>query len=368
MKICCVFNYNPKYRYSIFSAMADKFDCDFFFGNTIFQPLESFDTATLKGFKGFIKAKKIKFKGFVWYSDIFPVFNHKYTHYILTGDFTMIINWLIILYAKVFRKKVFLWTHGIKTDKLSRRQRILLRLFYTHVTGILMYNQYNCKYMKMIGCKDKCLHVFHNSLDTKLQSSYYKKLSPSHIYQQHFNNEHPTLIYIGRIQRVKKTEQILDAMYLLKQKGIDLNLVVVGANIDDDIFTQKMEEFNLQKNVWMYGPCFDEVKNSELIYNAAVCVSPGNVGLTCVHVLSYGTPVITNDNFSTQMPEYEAIKKGITGDFFKENDIEDLSDKISYWTSLTPEQRTICRNVARETIVNEWSVDYQINVLSNILK
>ena len=68
------------------------------------------------------------------------------------------------------------------------------------------------------------------------------------------------------------------------------------------------------------------------------------------------------------MPEYEAIKKGITGDFFKENDIEDLSDKISYWTSLTPEQRTSCRNEARDTIVKEWSVDYQINLLSKILK
>lgn len=367
MKVCCVFNYNPLYRLPIYNAMADKFDCDFFFGDTVFQPLKAFDAHELKGFKGFIKARKTKFKSFIWHSSIKPIFSRKYTHYVLTGDSSMIINWLIILYAKIFRKKVYLWSHGVKTSELKTSTRLLFKAFFTHVTGVLMYNRYNCKYMKMIGCREECLHVIHNSLDTSTQSAIYERLSSSDIYTRHFGNNNPTLIYIGRIQRVKKTEQILDAMALLKEKGLYVNLVVVGANVDDEMFTQKLSDYQLQDNVWMYGPCFDEKKNSELIYNAAVCVSPGNVGLTCIHVLSYGTPVITNDNFSTQGPEYEAIKKGVTGDFFKENDIDDLANKIDYWISLTPEQRSNSRNIARETIVNEWSVDYQINLLTKIL-
>lgn len=363
MKICCVFNYNPLYRLPIYSAMDKEFDCDFFFGDTVFQPLKAFDPNELKGFKGYIKAKKIR--SYIWHSGISKIFNKRYTHYIVSGGGSLLVTWLIMLYAKMTGKKVFLWTHGIKQEnaKVGR----MTRWYFKNATGILMYNSYFCKNMIKIGCKKEKLHVIHNSLDTVLQTSIYANLSQSNIYKEYFNNDNPTILYIGRIQRVKKTEQILEAMSLLKSKGIDLNLVVIGSNVDDDIFEKKMKEYGLEDRVWMYGPCYEEEKNAELIYNAKVCVSPGNVGLTCMHVLSYGTPVITNDNFSKQMPEFEAIVDGKTGSFFQENDIEDLAKHIQHWVSLSNEQRQECRSIARKTIENEWSVDYQIDLLKKML-
>ena len=364
MKICCVFNYNPLYRLPIYSAMDKEFDCDFFFGDTVFQPLKAFDPNQLKGFKGYIKAKKIR--SYYWHSGISKIFNSKYTHYIVSGGGSMLVTWLIVFYAKITGAKVFLWSHGIKHDNPTFREKLRAKLYYNRAAGLLMYNSYFCKNMIKIGCKKEKLHVIHNSLDTALQTSIYSGLSHSNIYKEYFKNENPTILYIGRIQRVKKTEQILEAMHILKSQGIDLNLVVIGSNVDDDIFESKMKEFALEENVWMYGPCFDEEKNAELIYNARVCVSPGNVGLTCIHVLSYGTPVVTSNNFSMQMPEFEAIVDGKTGSFFKENDIEDLTKHIQYWVSLSNEQRQECRSIARKTIEEEWSVDYQINLLKNI--
>ena len=365
MKICCVFNYNPLYRLPIYSAMDKEFDCDFFFGDTVFQPLKASDPNQLKGFKGYIKAKKIR--SYFWHSDISKIFSKKYTHYIVTGSVSLFVTWLILLYAKLTGKKVYLWTHGIKHGTLTLKEKILYKLYFKGATGILMYNSYFCKNMMKIGCKKEKLHVIHNSLDTALQTSIYSGLSQSNIYKEYFKNDNPTILYIGRIQRVKKTEQILEAMHILKSRGFDLNLVVIGSNVDDDIFENKMKEFGLEKNVWMYGPCYEEEKNAELIYNAKVCVSPGNVGLTCMHVLSYGTPVVTNNNFSKQMPEFEAIVDGKTGSFFKENNIEDLAKHIQHWVSLSNEQRHECRSIAREIIEKEWSVDYQIDLLKKLL-
>ena len=60
MKICCVFNYNPLYRLPIYSAMDKEFDCDFYFGDTVFQPMKAFDAEELKGFKGYLKTKRIR--------------------------------------------------------------------------------------------------------------------------------------------------------------------------------------------------------------------------------------------------------------------------------------------------------------------
>lgn len=365
MKICCVFNYNPLYRLPIYSAIDKEFDCDFYFGDTVFQPMKSFDANALKGFKGFLKAKKIR--SHIWHSGISGIFSKKYTHYIVTGSPAMIIVWLILLYAKLTGKKVFLWTHGIKQVNPSFKGQIMSKMFFRYATGILMYNSYFCKNMTKIGCKSEKLHIIHNSLDTQLQTEIYNHLTPTNIYKEHFENEYPTIIYIGRIQRVKKTEQILEAMSILRSKGVNLNLVVVGSNVDDDIFEKRMKELELEDRVWMYGACYDERQNAELIYNAEVCVSPGNVGLTCMHVLSYGTPVVTNNNFSRQMPEFEAIVDGKTGSFFQDGNTEDLALHIQKWVSLSNEQRSECRRIARQTIENEWSVDYQINIMRELL-
>lgn len=365
MKVCCVFNYNPLYRLPIYRAMDKEFDCDFYFGDTVFQPMKSFDPKELKGFKGYIKAKRIR--SFVWHSGISGIFNKKYTHYIIGGNPGLIVTWLILLYAKITGKKVFLWTHGIKQDNLSFKERLMSKLYFKNATGILMYNSFFCKNMIKIGCKREKLHIIHNSLDSSLQSEIYSTLSPTSIFEDHFKNNYPTIIYIGRIQRVKKTEQILEAMSILRARGINLNLVVVGGNVDDDVFENKKEEYKLNDNVWMYGPCYDERQNAELIYNSKVCVSPGNVGLTCMHVLSYGTPVITNDNFSKQMPEFEAIVDGRTGSFFQKDNIESLAENIQKWILLSDGQRNECRKIARKTIVDEWSVDYQIRIITEIL-
>lgn len=58
--------------------------------------------------------------------------------------------------------------------------------------------------------------------------------------------------------------------------------------------------------------------NAELIYNADLCVAPGNIGLTAMHAMMFGCPCISHNDFSWQMPEFEAIVPYKTGNFLKE--------------------------------------------------
>ena len=66
-KICCFFNYPPHYRYAIYKAIDNTFDCDFYFGDDVFQPLKTFDVHRLHGFKSFLKAKMTNIKGYIWH-------------------------------------------------------------------------------------------------------------------------------------------------------------------------------------------------------------------------------------------------------------------------------------------------------------
>ena len=71
------------------------------------------------------------------------------------------------------------------------------------------------------------LHVIKNSLDYDKQLELRQNLKPSNIYRDHFQNDSPTIVFIGRLTSVKKLDQILQAVYLLRQKGQDYNIVFV---------------------------------------------------------------------------------------------------------------------------------------------
>ena len=81
-------------------------------------------------------------------------------------------------------------------------------------------------------------------------------------------------------------------------------------------------------DILFYGKTYNESELSKLIYSSDLMVSPGNTGLNAVHALSYGTPVGTHNNFNNQMPEAAIIEDKITGFFFNEDDIDDLSLKM----------------------------------------
>ncbi len=160
---------------------------------------------------------------------------------------------------------------------------------------------------------------------------------------------------------------IIDSVRLLKDEGIYTNVIIVGKDtegVNIDLYSQKQ---GLNSQAWMYGPCYDDKTLGELFYNADVCVSPGNVGLTAIHSLTFGCPVITHGNFPYQMPEFEAIRPGITGDFFEQGNTFDLKEKIKAWISKTPQERERARAAAYDEIDRKWNIHYQIDVIKKVI-
>lgn len=93
---------------------------------------------------------------------------------------------------------------------------------------------------------------------------------------------------------------------------------------------------------------------------------PGNVGLTAIHSMTYGTPVCTHSNLCTQMPEVESIIDGITGCFFQENDVQGLAHTIKKWLNNKLDSNLIKQNCY--TIVdNTYNPENQLHIMSKIL-
>jgi glycosyltransferase involved in cell wall biosynthesis len=166
---------------------------------------------------------------------------------------------------------------------------------------------------------------------------------------------------------VKRLDLLLEALALLKQQSRCYNVVLIGNGECRDLLERRTDELGIRNNVWFYGASYDEKKNAELLFNADLCVSPGNIGLTAMHSMMFGCPCITNNDFDCQMPEFEAVHEGITGAFFKSGDINSLAEAIDLWFDLHGNDRDVIRKHCFNEVDDRWNLHHQVEIMKKVL-
>lgn len=362
-KICFLLNYGAHYRMPIYEAIGREFSCDFVFGSKAATDIKPLDYQKLTGFRRV--ARTLRLGKFYWLRGAVKLLCEPYDYYVFTGDQFCLTYWVMLLKAKVTRKKMVAWAHGWY-GKESRLTRWMKGSFLRKFDELLIYNERSMALLEELGFDPARMHCIANSLDSDRQREIRERLTPRKIYREHFHNAAPTLIYCGRIQAVKRLDVLLDALVLQHRAGQTVNCVFVGKDVDGVHLDEMIKERGLEHQTWLYGPCYNEEELAELFYNASACVSPGNVGLTAIHALSYGCPVLTHDDLPWQMPEFEAIQPGVTGDFFRRDDAEDLCRCLTPWVVLTTEKRDEMRKAAYAEIDRKWNIHYQLQVLHEV--
>jgi glycosyltransferase involved in cell wall biosynthesis len=363
--ICCIFNLAAHYRAAIYRRIDQEFDSHFYIGDRVHIPIKLMDYEELKGFKGILQYVPLGYN-FYWQKNAVKLVFKPYQHYILNGEPHCVSTWLILFFANILGKKTYLWTHGWYGNE-GLLKRILKKIFFLLSYKVLLYGDYARQLMIKEGFKPEKLHCIYNSLDYENQCAVRKNLALTDIYKKHFGNDFPVLIYIGRIQKIKKLKLLVEALRILIKKGVECNIVIVGNLADDNSIEGIVTNYELKENVWFYGPCYDERKIGELIFNAELCITPGNIGLTAMHSLAYGTPVITHDNFTEQGPEFEAIEKGVNGDFFIFDNVDSLVNSILNWLNNNSQKSSTMKEDCFSVIDRKYNPNYQIQVLKSCL-
>lgn len=365
--LCIIYNYAQLYREPIFKSIDAQWNCDWYFGEND-TDIKGMDVSKLKRVH-ILQYKRLSFSA--WYR-LKGLSKHlkknKYSTYLMLGEPYCLSAWGVAIKHKLFgrKEKLYFWSHGWY-GKESRAVTLIKKLFFNLADGIFLYGNYARDLMIEKGFKKDKLFVIHNSLDHTHQVKLRKVQTTSNIYINHFHNNNPTLIFIGRLTSVKRLDLLLEALLKLKKQGILYNLVLVGDGSERCSLESNCKELGISDQVWFYGACYDDNKNAELIFNADLCVSPGNVGLTAMHVMVFGTPVITHNDFKWQMPEFEAIHPGITGNFFRSGDVNDLANSISKWFDNHHDRESV-RLSCYEEIDSQWTPEFQMAVLQKNLQ
>lgn len=359
-KLCCIFNYAPLYRKSIFEKIDEEFDAQFYFGD-MKSDIAQMDYGDFKRYPITVRDRKL-FGKILWRRDICSLPFKKYDSFLIIGDLSLS-YFIFIILCHILGKKVYAWGHGDKA--LSGRSRWYVRWFYNHCDAFFTYGEGGRQRLIELGFPEHKLHVIYNSLNEGVVPHDQKVLS-NDILKNHFNNELPTVAFVGRLTKVKQLDWIIDAQGYHSSRGLQYNVLIVGDGEEAGALKNMVTDKGLNDYCWFYGQCYNEKELSILLYNADLCVSPGNVGLTALHAMSYGTPVISHDDFETQMPEYETIIPGKTGNLFQKGSFEDFCLSIECWLT-ADHDRDMVRQNCYDVINDKFNSEYQIRLLKQVI-
>ncbi|MGJ8636944.1 MAG: glycosyltransferase [Phycisphaerales bacterium] len=280
----------------------------------------------------------------------------RYDTLIMLGNPTWPTTWLAAILGRLRGKQILYWTHGyLKED--TGLKALFRNTFNKLAHGLLLYGHRAKELGTKAGLNPDRLHVIYNSLDCQLQDQARSQIKPTDrqatrdkLFADHADR--PVLINITRLQPHKRLDLLIDAAAILKEQGTPVNVLIVGEGEEKQALEQRAKEQDI--TAVFTGALYEELEIGRMLNAADIAVMPGPVGLLVMHALAYGVPVISNNNFDTQMPEFEAIKQGLTGDFFKPQDLDSLVESIKRTlnSTTTYEQRY---SQAREPIDHRYN-------------
>lgn len=314
-------------------------------------------------------------KKFLWQTGLISfALKSEFDSYIFLGSPYFISTWFAVSILRFRRKKVYFWMHGVYKESPGMLDWVKMNLFYQLADGFLLYGNRASSILKKHKVKpDNQIHVIYNSLDYDKSLKFRKFVNIEGLkcfrLTYFSSSDIPVIVFIGRLNNIKKIDMLIDAQNSLKlSKGIvPFNLLLIGEGEERLNLESKSREFGLEDNVKFLGAIFDEEINSKCLLFSDLCVTPGEVGLTAIHAMSYGVPVISHNNLNIQMPEVEAIKIGQTGDLFEYGCLDSLSETIFSWLSKYPFKTKAVMEACFSVIDNYYNPHYQKKVIEDVL-
>lgn len=369
-----ILNICPHYREPIFRLIEKNWDCRWIFGENK-TDIPSCDTSFMHSVKTLPLTKgKVNTWWLKGLRRILHLSSSK--DIIMTGEIKFLGSWYVMISNRLRprsrRARIFLWSHGWNGTEKNVRN-VFYRLYFGMADGLLLYGDHSRNIALKEGIDPSRIHVIHNSLDHDRFINIRHKMASGNsgamFFRQWFENPScPTLVYIGRLSLIKKLQQLFEAVAILKAKGRECNIAIIGEGPDKDTLLRTCSDLRLKNNIHFFGPIYDLTESAPIIYNSDICVSPGHIGLTAIHALELGTPVVTHSDFSAQAPEAETVIPGQTGQLFEKNNVEDLAKAISRQLD---RNEAIGRDAVRNTCyeaIESWTPEWQLERFKTALE
>lgn len=173
-----------------------------------------------------------------------------------------------------------------------------------------------------------------------------------------------TILMVGYLDSRKNQAEALDAMRLLKERGVSAKLLVAGGADRDylEYFRNKIVEYGLESVVNLVGP----VENIDELYRKSSCLLHCAVrepwGRVVVEAMMNNCPVIAADSEGVK----EIITDGYNGYIYEKGNTAQLADLLCKVLGGDKEQDKIVENAFNDSN-SRFSIDAYVKSISDII-
>lgn len=236
-------------------------------------------------------------------------------------------NWIIGLWARLFKIKIIMWTCGWEAqrkDSLSYLlKKQLMYLYYQLPHKMLVYSTKAKNYLQGIRVRGNKITVCYNGIEIEKNLALESEIrNEANRLREEENIGIKTLfLYVGGMLREKRVDILLDAYSRLNNKD-DIMLWLVGDGPEMQFIKDKARHLNLS-NIKFLGRIIEHV--DKYFAAADFFVLPGIGGLALNQAMFWGVPCICSEADGT---EDDLVFEYVTGFRFKPNDVESLTDTM----------------------------------------
>jgi glycosyltransferase involved in cell wall biosynthesis len=202
----------------------------------------------------------------------------------------------------------------------------------------------------------------------------------------------PVLIFVARLDPLRRLDMLLDAMPTIAKAHPGVQLIIIGGGSELEPLKQQAARLGLNgeagstngAKVRFLGAVYGETNIAPWFLSSDLMVFPSHMGLSALHAMGYGVPVVTCNNASKHGPEFDVIRdvfaaattnptreRGATephatsnlapnGATFRDEDTQDLAAKVIELLNDRPRLQRLSAS-AHHTAAEQYSIPKMVD-------
>ena len=232
--------------------------------------------------------------------------------------------------------------------------KILLKKSYKEAKEIIVPSQFTRDKIKEYANENYNISIIHNGVNF---NKFENKPDIKDLEEKYKNNK--ILVTVGGLIPRKGQDLIIKALPKIKIKYPDIKYLIVGGGRQESFLKQLAKDYNVEDNVELLG----RVSDKELIEYYHLCdiyvhtprvinLSFEGFGIVYLEVSACNKPIVASDAGGIR----DAVVDGKTGLIAKDENIDDIADKINYLLSNEGLRRKMGEDGKQYAREHDWSI------------
>jgi glycosyltransferase involved in cell wall biosynthesis len=236
---------------------------------------------------------------------------------------------LLATLLRVTRRKVIMWAmvHSFRNSRTGHAVRLL---WYRLFDQLLVYSEKEVAYLTASQFAGRIVSIDngidYDRIEAATNAWPQSRLSKWRASQQLSNSL--IVLSCARLEQKNKFSQFLDIFPKLIETHPNVVWCIIGEGSDRGALESKARHLGVTPNVRFLGRIYDEAEQAPWFLSSRVLVHPGAIGLTLLHAMAFGLPVVTHDNARHHGPEFSIMRDGETGITHPEDTPDDMLKSV----------------------------------------